>query len=588
MTCRPALACLVLLVISCGGEQQAAPRAASLQSAPSPGPAAAPDAGVAAAPAVAPSDACGDGAPPTLDCRCAAGDTEACLRSSDAAFRRGEHDAAILRVYALCQKGAPEACFRAEKYLTKLGIRARLGTSPTELRARGVRLLEEGCKAGEASACFGYGKLLVEGKHVTADLVRGQQQLEAACDGGHAPACSFLAGRHESGAGGLEKDEGRALLLREKACEAGHAASCTELGDRLARADAARASALFERACAGNDGVGCARSATLHARRGEGRRALARFLKACELEHAASCADAGALLEAGTGTAPDPAKARSLYQAACEDEVGVGCASLASLVARGIGGERNWGDAVALYAKACSLEVEKACTEGARLKRNAPDWRCRTEAECEARCSEKLARACRELGDLRAAESDSCLGAEEAYEMACEHGDGTGCLRVQEYERACQAGELDGCVKAHALEYEGAQPASQRTIARALQTMCTRRKHTSACIQLATLDATPEARSRKLLRRACDQGHGSACRLLAGPLGFGATSSQALERSEPERRQAEKAFRERERLLRKACDLGDVTACAWGDEAGKARARELREAQRCGRGGIDF
>ena len=544
-----------------------------------------------------PDRACSSG-PLSAECRCESGDRHACLDLAEATFTAGDHDLAILRAYGLCQQGVVDGCLAAADYMTQVNIRARFGTSAVELRDRAVALYRDRCAAGDPPACFHHGKLLLAGKHVAVDVAGGRMHLEAACAAKHAPACAFLAGALDVGARGLPRDGRRATQLLDLACQAGGAASCTVLGDKLTKVDRARAHRLYEQACAGEDGAGCARVGALRARARQPAEAYAAFSKACARHDLASCVEAGALADAGAGAAPDPARARELYRVACEADVARGCVALAALVGTGRGGPRNWGEAVALADRACAAKHRPGCAEAARLRRSRPDARCTTEAACDALCDEGIGPSCTTLGDLRAdrdAGHDACTDASEAYERGCDHGDGASCLRLGRDDDACARGALDGCVRSFARAHRDASDATARkAVLRSLEAMCSTRRIVSACVQLAVVVGDGE-KSERLLTRACDQGNPAACRLQAYALGVGNTAGgTCCGAGGPV--PSEAVVRKGQALLRRACALGDLEACMGPDVATfprevaaemAARGRELARAQTCGRAGFD-
>ena len=116
-----------------------------------------------------------------------------------------------------------------------------------QLRERGIKLLEASCAKSSASACFRFGKALVQGKHVAPDMKRGMELAEKACTMSFAQACVYLASFAR------ETDKGRAYL--ERACNAGDGPGCTGLGDR----DKKRAPELYGQACAAEDAAGCSK-----------------------------------------------------------------------------------------------------------------------------------------------------------------------------------------------------------------------------------------------------------------------------------------------------------------------------------------
>lgn len=552
-----------------------------------------------------PADSCRENAR-SAECRCESGDVEACLELADASFRQRDPDGAIIRAFALCQREVPEGCLRAAHYLERRRIQSRFGATAKELRERGLALFEKQCSSNEAAACFRLGKALFQGKYTAGDVPRGAAHVERACDAGHGPACLFLAGAHDSGAG-IKRDQKRALLFLEKGCQAGGASSCAALGDKVARSDAGRAMTLYEQACAGEDATGCARSGKIHAGRGDHERAFEALMKACELEHPASCADAAALLAGGTGVRQDAAKARVLHRSACDDGVGSGCLGLASLVASGAGGDRNWGEAVRLYEKACKLKAPGACKEGARLRRRPPDWRCATVDDCQKRCDEELGKACTQLGRLLATQAGDpgCTEAGWAYENGCKHGDAVSCVFLGNnetdkaeaeswYAEGCRRGSADACVLHDFVRHASAEPAEQKKAARSLQRSCTARAHPSACVLLGRIIETSQpARARQLWTGACNEGNGRACRLLAHQLGvfpsLGGTSSQELD---PGPQQLGAAIYEKGLdLLRRGCELDDTRSC-WDvvhlepdtSQRWKTHLEELEQASPCGNG----
>lgn len=569
--------------------------------------------------------ACSTGSPTTAECRCEQGDNEVCLELSDSLFARGKYDTAIIQTFALCQNKVGSACFRVASYLDKKGIPKRFGTDASALRTQGLGFLEDGCAGNDADSCFGYGKLLFDGKFVAADLERGQELVARACTDGLGVACSFLANAYESGHR-VKKDKKRAVRLLEEACTAGHASSCTTLGDKLRRSDKSRARTLYEKACSGAHLIGCKRSAKLFgderdhektaqtllrvcelelaasdvdsaakncaasaelfAKLGDDEMAAGTYLKACELDDTESCVAAGTYLELGKGGVKAPEKARELYDVACHEGVGTGCFALAALVATGTGGERHWFQAVQLYEKSCTLNVNEGCKRGAQLKLTPPDSTCTSIAECKTECGNNVGKACRILGELKATEEaveilaeearrngwqawdePTCSDAKRAYDAGCDLGDGVACLRAERDEDACNAGEKEGCVLRDAGLYWDAEPGQKRKILRSIKTSCAQNSLT-ACVELSELFwETKPAESLQILKKACDKKSARACRVLAFRLGAGDLrhhSSPCLTNDRPAECKREKIAQKGRELLRQACELGDLRACNYG------------------------
>ena len=585
-----------------------------------------PEPAPASTPRAARPDPCKQTGVGSRACRCQRGDTEACLARLDSMFRAGGRDNAFIQAYGLCQQEKPAACHRAAYYMKKMGLRRRLNTTPSKLRARALSLYESRCKGGDADACFGHGKQLLQGRFLAKDEARGVQLLETACAKDHARACFFLSSLFEAG-NTVAKDEARALTLLTKSCQAKVAHGCAHLGDKYLTRDPALAAQYHERACQHAEGVGCARLASRHAAASEHEKAASLWQQACDLKHLASCADSAAALESGRGVESDPAEARELYRAACNNEVGRGCFGLASMLARGVGGKRNWGEAVELFEQSCELEFAEGCQEHKRQLANPPSWRCATTDQCRSLCEEKIARSCTQLAELETAaevtrfvqrveaigsspmEDDvDCSAAADAYREGCEYGDDRACYRqgnlendpadaAKAYGEACRLGKGEGCVLAEFVGHAAAdEPETQEELMRALEKRCRKRRPAEACTMVAQLvfKDSPK-RALKLLRKQCKRKDAQACRILGVHVGdfdapaIGVCCGNPASPSGTAAR--DKRRREGRDLLIEACRLGDRLACVLVEGAGEPvqtemrnRFRELAQTLSCGRG----
>jgi TPR repeat protein len=114
-------------------------------------------------------------------------------------------------------------------------------------------------------------------------------QCEKECDAGSADRCRRLAATYALGQG-VERDEARATDLYEKACAMNDAAACVFAGQMNEYAhgvpkDDAKAARFYERAC--------------------------------DLKWPAGCYNLGIMFERGRGVPQDRARAGDLYQVAC-------------------------------------------------------------------------------------------------------------------------------------------------------------------------------------------------------------------------------------------------------------------------------
>ncbi|MFO8070978.1 MAG: tetratricopeptide repeat protein [Polyangia bacterium] len=156
----------------------------------------------------------------------------------------------------------------------------------------------------------------------TACSAEDREGLAERCDEDNdVSACRAVAEMRLLGReGGKDKKGGR--LAYEKACKLGDAASCGTAGDLV------------------------------YARRdGNARYWLQR---ACEMEHAESCADLAWMVEHGEGGPRDEQKGERLYRLACEGGDATGCFFLALR-------ESSKDNAAAALSRACALGDRVAC-----------------------------------------------------------------------------------------------------------------------------------------------------------------------------------------------------------------------------------
>jgi len=162
---------------------------------------------------------------------------------------------AVLSVLTLTALLACEGAAKSPPDPTPAAVKALAAGKLTEA----FRGFDQGCKAGQGAACDALGKLLAEGRGVTADPARAETLYRRACDAGTAAGCANLgavvAGRGE--------DTAAADLFR-RACVDGDVAGCSNLGvmyglGRGVTKDLDRAGFLARWSCDGGDALACSR-----------------------------------------------------------------------------------------------------------------------------------------------------------------------------------------------------------------------------------------------------------------------------------------------------------------------------------------
>jgi hypothetical protein len=195
------------------------------------------------------------------------------------------------------------------------------------------------CDRGDAGSCANLGLMFDQGQGVKPDPLRAAQLFENACEAGNAPACGrrgamFLAG---SGPG---VDEGRAREFLRRGCSGGSMAACTRLGDLDRKTGlAVNVQAMFERACRGGDGDGCANYGLIFGR-GEGvpadhAKAVTYYTLGCDQDSLLGCTLLGEAYEKGEGVTADGARAAGIYRRACDGGYADGCNRLCKLGEKG-------------------------------------------------------------------------------------------------------------------------------------------------------------------------------------------------------------------------------------------------------------
>jgi TPR repeat protein len=211
-----------------------------------------------------------------------------------------------------------------------------------------ARLLEKGCRLGNARGCARLGAIYVNGGNgVAANPKRARELFQQACAGQSGLGCAFLAVGHWS-KGGDVVEARTALDLAEKGCRLGNGWSCGLEGSWAA-------------AVAGPGG--------------DEARVRRAFARGCDLDDAPACSSAGMLALTGSPGAPaDDQRALAFLKKGCDGGDGGGCHELGVFYNDGRAGlARDEGRALALFQRACKLGDTSACPDpGAGAARGRP------------------------------------------------------------------------------------------------------------------------------------------------------------------------------------------------------------------------
>jgi hypothetical protein len=198
-------------------------------------------------------------------------------------------------------------------------------------------------------------------------LLLGQ---EPPCDKAQPAVCRDLGVKYETGKGVPKKDEARAAALYQLACDGEDALGCLRLGMLYESGsgvteDDAHATQLYDQACKERLAQGCGFAGDMYAKgvgvdKDEGK-AAGLYLQACDGDFAAGCHNLAGLYEDGRGVEKDGARAVALYERGCQGGLGASCSSAGEMYTNASGVALDTKKAAALYAKGCEKKDSVSC-----------------------------------------------------------------------------------------------------------------------------------------------------------------------------------------------------------------------------------
>jgi len=228
-----------------------------------------------------------------------------------------------------CAANDPAAC-------NALGVAYEDGAGvPVDL-GKAAAAYENACAKRYSLSCNNLGAMYRDGRGVVSDLSRASELFERACD--LDGACSLLGALFERGKG-RPVDVVQANALYRKGCDVGDLSSCRNLGWNLMEGaggdkDPVAGVELLRRACDGSQQQApypdaCARLGNAYADGdGVGRddsKAVALFVRACELGLADACLGAGLAYRRGQGVPKNTRLSLELLGKACDGGVAEAC-----------------------------------------------------------------------------------------------------------------------------------------------------------------------------------------------------------------------------------------------------------------------
>ena len=342
----------------------------------------------------------------------------------------------------------------------------------------------------------------------------------AQCSNHDAQSCSYLGSAYETGRGGAIKDVARASALFNEACDGAYGNGCARLGfqyeqGRALAKDQDRAVALYTRACDLGDGYGCTMLG-VDLEHGTGvakdaARAATFYQKACDSSYSLGCSNLGYLYEIGSGVTTDGARAASLYNQGCVAGDGHGCANYGTMYENGTFVAKDVDRAGTLYKRACDVGNMAGCSNLGLLYEKGtgmPKDAVRAVSLFEQSCNGGGMPGCANLGRMY----QNAIGvpkydvrAMALYTQACEGGNGLGCAslgyRYEKgtgvdkdlpraaalYTKGCDAGNAIGCSNLGSLYEHGTGVPVDRAKAVGLYRQGCKGRNDWGCTQLKRL-----------------------------------------------------------------------------------------------------
>ncbi len=221
------------------------------------------------------------------------------------------------------------------------------------------------CAHDDFESCSNLGYLILNGDLFSNDRREALPYLQRACQGQLALGCLNLAALWHRFGSAQKAEE-----FEEQACELGVADACERAGwywcgDKLVKADDARAVHYLTRACEGGRPWGCGHLGIFF-EWGQGvsldpKHAADLYEGGCNANDSESCLWLGILFRSGHGVPLDAKRGTLAIERSCQLGSQEGCGELGASYLDGLGVAANPGKGLALLRHACLSEVGVAC-----------------------------------------------------------------------------------------------------------------------------------------------------------------------------------------------------------------------------------
>ncbi|WP_058187906.1 tetratricopeptide repeat protein [Terracidiphilus gabretensis] len=277
-------------------------------------------------------------------------------KSAETDYEQKNYSGAAIFAISSCNAGNIVGC-------RVLGLLYLTGESVQRNYPRARALFEQSCKANDVRACNDVGWMAMRDLDQPHDYTKARTYTSAACNAGEMRGCLNFGDLLANGLGG-DKDGPRALTMYTTACNGAYIEGCAYEGEGYANGlggspNALMAHVYLEKACNGASDYGCAWLGVLVENEHDFVKGRAVFEKACSGQDAIGCVGAAQDAIFARGGARDLSKARAELRKSCDLDNTYACNTLGENYS--LDAQQDFNHGLELLRKACRGDNYDGC-----------------------------------------------------------------------------------------------------------------------------------------------------------------------------------------------------------------------------------
>lgn len=395
-----------------------------------------------------------------------------------------------------CRKGFAPSC-------VELGRLMPQDPSAVGKRGSAGALYTQACEDGHVDGCYQL-NVLLEGTRSVED---NRSRFDDLCDRGHTASCVWVA-RSYTGSGERSEQE---LDAWRRACMVHDPTGCRIAGEAIENDAPESAIAVHQMGCALGEPTSCGHLGLLLAQQDRVAESITPLDKGCAAGMTAACVKIGLLRLDGRGLDPNPERARADLTMGCPDDGERdprACNALGRLYEDGFGVARDRAHAARYYRFACLEDNLQACFrlgEAVQTLQRASQTDVLLEWSLQGyvrACDSGIEQACLPAAELFESGPSSIRDVAEArsrLDSLCEDGNAMACRRLGRHlvDRGGDDSDFSHARTAFGRGMELGDSESTRQLAKMLW--------------YGKGGPRKRGKARRLFRKACRDGNGSAC-----------------------------------------------------------------------------